>query len=523
MNAVVLPINKTDRATNRLPGTPIIRAELDAAGLTLEGYRVYCHLACHARPTFVNGEIHWAACRSLNRMATECFRGSYPNTTEEVLRRKAAESIAELIDRNMIVRQRHQPGVTLANLYLLLPMEQWRSPTDTFKNPNVRKGRGQGRRQKTTVTDPPRITPDRPTDRGKITPNLATDLPTIALDLSKNVVSNTNFERSTTVDRSSQDQDLYIEDLDLLVSSSKEREREKGENTFSSENKQPEQEKLAIGARAAPAEISGTAPGNEELIGKPETQEQDECSAAAGASKKSNFDASSYDWTRYDKAGDGGSHPKFLEYMLRRTQNYSDRRVQRGKTRIVSLLEYALEQVHNDGESLYRDFEIDQGLREPPPKPPKPERSQRSQPAQPIRQPAAPIAQWQRISDNLNLRPSDMLLQALEQELSHLYPNESARDAVERIQWLLRTNPQWGIVLKDGKFDRAAPEPTDRTDLSDLLINVKWRFEELGFDRDARSQWLHQHYGATIQGMTSQQLERCLAQLQQLSTTGETP
>ncbi|MBW4514610.1 MAG: hypothetical protein KME11_05235 [Timaviella obliquedivisa GSE-PSE-MK23-08B] len=512
MIAAVPPLTSPPRSIsegarpNRLPGAPIIHTELDAAGLTIEAYRVYCHLSCHARPTFVDGAVHWAVCRSLNRIATECFGSSYPNTTEQVLRRKVADSVKELLDRKMMVRQRHQPGVTLANLYLLLPMECWQVPTADFKNSNIRKGRG----SRKPATDPPTIAPNQATDPPRITLIPSIDPPTIYLDRTQKVTADTLLEAPSTIYRSSQDQDLYIVNRGIYTSS-KERERE-SRKYFFSKNKQPEQDEYSVAA------IVKTAQADEKSADHPQTQEQDaKCSAAVGASEKANFpnfDASAYDWTRYDRAGDGGSHSSFWEYVLRRTQNYSDRQKKAGRKPVLNLFSFALERVHLEGESLYHDFEIEQGWREAPPKPPKPT-PQRSQPVKPpVSQPADPIAQWQKISDNLNLRPPDMLLSALEQELRHISPNTTAKDAVERMQWLLSANPQWGYVLKDGKICPLVSLVEEQADLTDLLLEVKWRFQELSFDRSARSQWLQERYNTTLQAMSGQQLAECLADLQ---------
>jgi len=82
--------------------------------------------------------------------------------------------------------------------------------------------------------------------------------------------------------------------------------------------------------------------------------------------KLAQFDRSAYDWKRYQKAGDNGSDPRFLKFMILRTQAYSDRRVEHCGRKIGNVLEYALTRIRDDGATYYRDFEVEHGLVELP-------------------------------------------------------------------------------------------------------------------------------------------------------------
>jgi hypothetical protein len=494
MTAAILPLQTIQAVNSRLnrpSGMPLVRSELDSAHLTLEAYRVFAHLATHARPTLINNAMVWACCRSLNTIASSCFRGSYPNTTEEVLRRKAGAAMDELIDRHMIEKIAHQPGVSLANVYLLVPMEQWRSPSSKLENRNIRKGRG----RRKPPTDPPRITPDH------------------SVNLASFVTVNTNQDAPNTLPRSSQDQDLYSVDIGL-DQGFKERERE-GENEFSTESKTALTQREAVPLepdpppepeRALRDTRKGSPQAKTSFLDNSDFNEQDDRSAASAPK----FDENAYEWSKYQRAGDGGSHPGFLKYMLQRTQDYSDRRAASDRKPVYSILEYALAKIHNGGAELYRDFEIAQGFREAPPKHQRATKTAVQKRAAPGQQ-QPNNNQWQRISDRLNQIPSDALLRALEEEKNHLYGDETARDAIDRVQWLLSQNPQWRIILQDGNFVRL---DSAGADLGDLICQIKLRFESMRLDRQGRSGWLIEHGFPGLQAMSEAELKKCLEALQ---------
>ena len=98
-----------------------IHSRLDELGLTLEAFRIYCHLARRAG----NKDTAWPSYAS---MASSCFRGSYPNSPLSSLKRKAMDAVKELEAWGLIAVERSQhrvDGGTTSNIYCLTDESEW--------------------------------------------------------------------------------------------------------------------------------------------------------------------------------------------------------------------------------------------------------------------------------------------------------------------------------------------------------------------------------------------------------------
>lgn len=94
-------------------------SKLDDLPLTMEAYRVYCHL-CRRAGCDNN------AFPSYKSIGESCFRGSFPNSPTDTLRRKAIAAVNELICWNLITKtSRENDGLQTSNHYSLTDMEDW--------------------------------------------------------------------------------------------------------------------------------------------------------------------------------------------------------------------------------------------------------------------------------------------------------------------------------------------------------------------------------------------------------------
>jgi hypothetical protein len=92
---------------------------LDDLPLTMEAYRVYCHL-CRRAGCDNN------AFPSYKSIGEACFRGSFPNSPTESLRRKAIAAVHELLAWNLVTKtSREKDGWQTSNHYSLTDMEDW--------------------------------------------------------------------------------------------------------------------------------------------------------------------------------------------------------------------------------------------------------------------------------------------------------------------------------------------------------------------------------------------------------------
>lgn len=138
-------------------GMSRINRELEECNLTLEAYRAFGSLCQRAKPMEINGEECWVAFPSLDRIADDCFRGSYPDSPKPSLRRKAFWAIAELEDRRFIAIDKSHRN----NRYIIRSSDEWikdavKWRSTTRKNTNVRKSPSNSKRKKRS--DHPMIT-----------------------------------------------------------------------------------------------------------------------------------------------------------------------------------------------------------------------------------------------------------------------------------------------------------------------------------------------------------------------------
>ncbi|MDZ8105717.1 MAG: hypothetical protein RM338_08860 [Nostoc sp. DedQUE12a] len=100
-------------------------SKLDDLPLTMEAYRVYCHL--RRRAGCDNN-----AFPSYKSIGEACFRGSFPNSPTDSLRRKAIAAVNELIAWNLIHKtSRSFDGLQTSNHYSLTDMEDWFTAAST--------------------------------------------------------------------------------------------------------------------------------------------------------------------------------------------------------------------------------------------------------------------------------------------------------------------------------------------------------------------------------------------------------
>ncbi|BAT56701.1 hypothetical protein NOS3756_57130 (plasmid) [Nostoc sp. NIES-3756] len=94
-------------------------SKLDDLPLTMEAYRVYCHL-CRRAGCDNN------AFPSYKSIGEACFRGSFPHSPTDSLRRKAIAAVNELIAWNLVNKtSRSFDGLQTSNHYSLTDMEDW--------------------------------------------------------------------------------------------------------------------------------------------------------------------------------------------------------------------------------------------------------------------------------------------------------------------------------------------------------------------------------------------------------------
>jgi hypothetical protein len=97
-----------------------IDSKLDELPLTMEAFRVYCHLARRAGR---DGQ----AFPSYKSIAQSCFKGSFPNSSIDSLRQKAIAAVKELISWNLIEKREdcRADGSQSTNHYELTDLSEW--------------------------------------------------------------------------------------------------------------------------------------------------------------------------------------------------------------------------------------------------------------------------------------------------------------------------------------------------------------------------------------------------------------
>ena len=110
----------TDTLQDNRRGQTYFDSHLDDLPLTLEAFRVYCHLIRRAGKGV-------SAFPSYRTIGSQCFKGSYPESSPEALRQKAIAAIKELISWNMLIKQlQHRDnGSASSNLYMLTDYSDW--------------------------------------------------------------------------------------------------------------------------------------------------------------------------------------------------------------------------------------------------------------------------------------------------------------------------------------------------------------------------------------------------------------
>lgn len=336
-------------APDRPTGMPRIHHRLHQAGLPLETYRTFCYLAYEAKLIIgKDGQRRWAAICSLNEIA-EGFRGSYPNSQIEVLRRKASDSIKDLEARGMLLKeQRSEPGKpTLSNIYYILPVENWKLVAENSFN--VRRGRT----LKKSSPDPGRITPPASNNTPPILGGSGDDEvqegdpPRITLEevfsgaqlfnaCQQSVTAiQSSFSLNTppilggSPPRSSEDHHIYREYLNTPLDDLRERERE---NFAQKEIKDPEQELTA----------------NKEL--------GESAAAPSQANAGKDFDWENYNWAEFSGAGAGGSDLRFFSYAQNKVEEYNRRQKTSGNPGVGDLEAYTLGMIRKQGKARYQAF-----------------------------------------------------------------------------------------------------------------------------------------------------------------------
>ena len=97
-----------------------IDSKLDDLPLTMEAFRVYCHL-CRRAGCDNN------AFPSYKSIGEACFRGSFPGSSTETLRQKAIAAVSELVSWNLITKTyiTKSNGSVSSNQYQLTDIDDW--------------------------------------------------------------------------------------------------------------------------------------------------------------------------------------------------------------------------------------------------------------------------------------------------------------------------------------------------------------------------------------------------------------
>ncbi|BBD70608.1 hypothetical protein NIES4072_69750 [Nostoc commune NIES-4072] len=120
-----------------------IDSKLDDLPLTMEAFRVYCHL-CRRAGCDNN------AFPSYKSIGEACFRGSFPNSPTETLRRKAMAAVDELVCWNLITKatKKKLDGSPSSNQYRLTDIDDWF--TEATKQSSLTRGKAKTSNGETT-------------------------------------------------------------------------------------------------------------------------------------------------------------------------------------------------------------------------------------------------------------------------------------------------------------------------------------------------------------------------------------
>lgn len=442
---------------DRPVGVPFIHSLLDESNLTLEAHRVFDHLARRARAIVgTGGQIFWQAHPSLDSIAQTCFRGSYPNSRIEVLRRKAISATRELVERGMLaIVHRQKKGVgTQSNLYYLQPADRWKESAPAFVNPNVRKGRSRNpcgaisRQNFDTSTAPPDPVDDHPP---LITPGSTPD--------------------------PLQDQEVF------LYEGIPERERESLWKTPAAVEK-PIGEQEADSADSL-SDVQAIAQTSLE----PQLHLDDISSAAVAPANFDEFDWQNYGWAQYQQAGDGGSDSEFWTYTQANVALWDKNQRARQKPGAGDLIAVTRTAIQTQGVGRYRAYL--QSIGKLPPNEPKPASPGNPQAVQQKEM----LAQWQQSSDRLKQLIEQSGIEAATDLLDRILKgNQGCPPDPDKIRWLLKQNPDWGITYEAGQLHAplkaAASPPIDyseiNAEISISLKRLKWSISQVREDLERR-------------------------------------
>lgn len=131
-----------------------IPSHFDEIPLTLEAFRVYCHLVRRA-------DRDGKCFPSLAKIGEHCFRGSYPNSSAASLKAKAVAAVKELCSYGLIRKELvEQEGGYNHNNYYLTDAAEWKIPDTDISTCNVRKGRAGLSRGKKSVNQDNPVNPE---------------------------------------------------------------------------------------------------------------------------------------------------------------------------------------------------------------------------------------------------------------------------------------------------------------------------------------------------------------------------
>ena len=133
-----------------------IDSKLDELPLTMEAFRVYCHLVRRADNEYRK------AFPSYRTISESCFRGSFPDSPIKSLRQKAIAAIKELVNWNLLIKEEtyRADGSQSSNNYIITDISEWHDAPSELSE-LIRK-RGIARRSKKQELPPNQLSEDTP-------------------------------------------------------------------------------------------------------------------------------------------------------------------------------------------------------------------------------------------------------------------------------------------------------------------------------------------------------------------------
>lgn len=95
----------------------LVSTKLEKIPLTTDAYRVYCHLK-------MRSNLNTGKCfPSYSTIGECCFRGSYPDSPPDTVRKRAIAAIKELVSFNLVLKKERK---NTSNIYVLTKSTQWK-------------------------------------------------------------------------------------------------------------------------------------------------------------------------------------------------------------------------------------------------------------------------------------------------------------------------------------------------------------------------------------------------------------